>query len=151
QLRKEELTAPNVTIEGDAPSGNLVTWVAESETGDERPLLELDGTAGLRLQGFRFDGRSRVRDLVTVTGLCPGLTLENLHCQGFLCSALRLNNCWGEEKTPVTLRRVRTTTASAVKSGPTALNFVALPQGSNGHIAVVDCRFEGACRAALEL
>ncbi len=138
-----------VTIQGAASSGRPVVWhvaLAEGQT-----LIQLHGVAGLCLKGFVLDGQERADDLVTISGACPGLTLEDLHLRGFRRSAVHVHNCQGTADQPVTLRRLRTTTEGNARTG---LLFDSQPDPVAqvvGHVRVEDCRLEGPCSSLIEV
>jgi hypothetical protein len=111
----------------------------------DTPLLHIGQVADFSLKGFTFDGENQVDDLLTVTGLCPGLRLENLELRNFRRRAVTLFNCSGRGDAPITLSQTRIVgdwkvkrTALAIQSRPVAGY---LP--TNRQIVIQDCRFEG--------
>jgi hypothetical protein len=137
-----------VLIEGDTASGRPVTWRAPADAKAGQPLWKLSDAAEVRLKGFVLDGEERVRDLVTLSGGCPGLTLEDLDLHGFVGGAVQLARCTGTEDQPVTLQRLRIRPA---KGGEAALAFTGGPGQASRNVLIRDCRFEGPCRAAVQL
>src|SRR5262249_44795544 len=61
-LSVEEGSVRGVVIEGEAAWGKPVRWYAPAQAPAERPLVSLQGVAGLRLRGFTFDGENRLKD-----------------------------------------------------------------------------------------
>jgi tRNA A-37 threonylcarbamoyl transferase component Bud32 len=143
-------TGKGVTIEGNALSGKPVVWSASDGAEASKPLLEAADAAGLRLKGFVLDGKEAVDDLIVLAGRCPDLALEDIHLRGFRRSAVKLTNCQGEDVRPVTLTRLRTTTAAVDndQAPQAALLFEAAADQVNQNIQVQDSRFEGPCQAA---
>jgi serine/threonine protein kinase len=137
-----------VAVEAAAPSGRPVVWHPPPGDG---PLLELREAAGFRLSGFVLDGGGRVDDLVTVSGACPGLTLESLVCRGFRGSAVVVRNAEGAPGRPLALRRLRAGTGE--RGGP-ALCFACaadeVPRVIR-HAEVEGCRLEGPGAALVEV
>jgi len=139
----------NVTIEGE---GHVV-WRMPTSIKDQKPaFIELFKTEDLHLKGFTLDGQNRVDDLVTLFGRCPGLTLEDITCQGFKRSAVNISHCSGQTNRPVSLMGLRVVTTKKVEA---ALIFgfqpnIIEPRG-NDHIRVVSCMFVGPYDAAVEL
>jgi serine/threonine protein kinase len=138
----------DVHIEGRAPDNRPVLWRAPSSAGDGRPLLKIDGVAGLKVRGFAFDGQDRVRELIVVTGNCPGVALEDLQLTGFQESGVALRNCAGNGARPVTLQRLRVVPGRLAVS---ALHFDGRGYEVNRSVRVLDCRLEGHYQAAVVL
>jgi eukaryotic-like serine/threonine-protein kinase len=135
----------DVLLEGSAPGGKPVVWRAPRELNEARPLLQIAGIPGLQLKGFVFDGQDRIKDLLTFSGPCPGLTLEDVHLKGFQRSAVWLRGCSGNADRPVTLRHVR---ATPNRSAPSALLFEPPAGEAVRQVRVVECRLEGPYQAA---
>jgi len=136
----------DVTIEGTTANGSVV-WSVPADHKEGQSLLHLSAVAGLRLRNFTLDGKEQVRHLVTLSGPCPGLTLEDVRLQGFRASAVHLTNCVGEDS-PVRLNRLHV--APATSSSPQAgLLFESFPDQGCRHVRVSGCRFEGSCQAGI--
>lgn len=140
-----------VILEGQSPNGGRTVWRLP-KSSKEKALLELHNTEGLAVKGFALDGENRLDDLVVLFGECPGLTLENIECQGFKHSAINILHCTGTAERPVALTALRATTANKAEA---ALLFnhrdsITKPHG-NDHIRVADCVFVGPYSAAVEL
>ncbi len=127
---------------GDRP----VTWRAPRGHRDDQPLFYASNVPGLVLRNFKFDGRERVKDLVELSGSCPGLTLSGLELTGFTASAVALNDCSGDADRPVTLERLR---AVPARTAEAALRFEGRPGEGNHSIHVRDSRLEGPYRSAV--
>lgn len=149
-VKGEDGKGKDVIIEAELPQGKPVIWRAPADHPKDQPLVTLDSVTGLRFKNFRLDGQKRLDDLVVISGRCPGLVLEDLHCDAYGKNAVRLQQCSGESARPVTLRRVRTTTAGNKNAEASVL----LETGSdqlNQDILIEECRFEGPAKAALVL
>jgi hypothetical protein len=136
----------DVRLEGHAPGDRPVVWRAPKGREDGQPLLKVTGVAGLQVHGFTLDGQDRARDLVVLSGPCPGVTLEELHLTGFRQSGVALRNCAGEDNRPVTLRRLRVV---PTRAAPSALVFESRGEEVNRTVRVLDCRLEGPYDAAV--
>ncbi len=139
-----------VTIEAANPQ-KRVLWNFPADAKDAR-FLALSNVQGLRLKGFTIDGKNKVRDLITVQGNCPGLVFEDLELRGFSQNGVVFWNCGGNsEQGPVKLNQVRFVAAPDTES---ALLFQARANVSppfNHNLLVSDCRFEGPCKAVVQL
>jgi len=141
-----------VTIEGAAP-GKSVVWACP-KLGKDDKFVKIADLDGLRLKNITFDGQGQVAEIIYVTGLCPGLKLEDLQLQGFTRDGITFwNASGGTDRSAITLRRVRV--AAPAKDAEAAFVFHANPRvspSSNQHFVVEDCRLEGPfARAAVEL
>jgi serine/threonine protein kinase len=139
-----------VTIEAGNPA-KQVLWTAPAKATNTR-FLAFSNVQGLHLKGFTIDGQSKVENLITVQGNCPGLVLEDLQLRGFTENGIVFWNCGGNsQQGPVKLTRLRV--IAAPDSGSAFLfqakENVAPP--FNHHLLVSDCRFEGPCKAAVQL
>src|SRR5262249_52175651 len=96
----------DVTLETEA--GATVEWrLRRSIAQAPSTLLTLSHVEGLTLRGFTFDGGNRIRDLLTVTGICPGLTIEDIKLKNFMRTGIAFGNCQGTAERPVTIRQIR--------------------------------------------
>lgn len=153
-IRGEGGHGKNITLQGAGPSAKPVLWKAPVNLPEGDPILELSEVSGLKLKGFRFDGQidgqKRLNTLIVITGRCPDTNLEDIHCGNFRQSAVKFKQCTGEQKDPVTVVRLRATTAGA-KDVESLLSFEATGEFINQHIQVRDCRFEGPCKSAVHI
>ena len=147
-LTLDETTPQNITIEGRSPSGKPVQWLPVPKTGPAIPLMKVSNGAGICLRRFVLDGQKQVRNLVVLTGNCPGVTVEEIEFQNFLFSAIRFIDCVGTEKQPVTLTRLR---AVGGEKCDVALHFETRGGGGSEYCQVRDCRFEGPYKAMVRL
>ncbi|MCS6852330.1 MAG: protein kinase [Gemmataceae bacterium] len=142
-----------ITIQSHPDLKKRVLWKAPQTLKDGNKLLYLGNVAFLTIKNVQLDGDNRVEDLVTLHGLCPGLTLEDAHLRGFSKSGVKIINCAGESNHPVRLRHLRV--AGGGTTPETALNLDVNPRVTrppyNQFIAVEDCSFEGPFRAVVEL
>jgi serine/threonine protein kinase len=134
----------DITIEGAVK--DKVTWRLAKGRDEER-FVGLTDVSGLRLRGLTLDGQGRTKDLVVLSGHCPGLTLEDLVLRGFTQSAVRVLNCAGTAERPVLLTGLHFKT---LKDTDAALLFDAnrsfKDPAINQYIAVRDCRFEATAK-----
>jgi eukaryotic-like serine/threonine-protein kinase len=131
----------DVTIEAGNPRQRVV-WVCPANPKDGK-FVAVSNLPGFRLRGFTFDGQGRVPDLMTLSGPCPGLVLEDLQLQGFRRNAVVFWNCVGKAEASVTLKGLRVT---GIKDAETALTFNANPNfipPVNQQLTVQDSRFVG--------
>jgi hypothetical protein len=96
----------NLTLEPEPGAPVPVEWRLRSNIKDAPFLLTISHVDGLTLRGFTFDGGDRVKDLLTITGICPGLTIEDIKLKNFLHAGVAITNCQGTAERPVTIRRV---------------------------------------------
>jgi eukaryotic-like serine/threonine-protein kinase len=150
-LLKDGRWGNRVTIEGEGPGGGRVVW-RMPKTVKDHAFIELFTTEDLHLKGFILDGDNRADDLVELFGRCPGLTLEDISCQGFKRSAVHISHCSGRADKPVSIVGLRAATVQRVEA---ALLFsfrqsIVDPRG-NDHIRVSRCTFIGPYESAVEL
>src|SRR5262249_38611053 len=134
--------ARDVTLESGL-DGKPVLWRVPAQPREGEPLLRVNAIEGLRIRGFTLDGQGRVKDLVILSGVCPGFTMEEVQLRGFTHYGLFLFNCEGRADKPVHLARLK-----IVRSNPREVGmfFDALPkvrEGVNQHIVVEESRVEG--------
>ncbi len=139
-----------VTIEA-GNRGKQVLWTVPA-SGTNTRLLAFSNVQGLHLKDFTIDGKNQVADLITVQGNCPGLVFEHLQLRGFTHNGIVFWNCGGNsQQGPVKLSRLRVISAAGSDS---ALRFQAKENVAppfNHHLLVSDCRFEGPCKAVVQL
>jgi serine/threonine protein kinase len=123
-----------------------VVWKAPRSLRDDQPLVYLSSVAGLQLRNFVLDGQDRVKDLVVVSGPCPGLTVEDLVLKGFGQSAVVLSDCAGESEQPITLQRLR---CLPTRGAAAAIRCDARAEEGNRFLHVYDCRLEGPYQSAV--
>src|SRR5262249_18562560 len=102
-----DLPSKEVIIRGRTPAGKPVTWCPPADAARNQPLLTIADVAHVRIEGFHFDGRNRVAELIVLAGQCPGVVLEDIQGANFLHSAVRLSGCTGSATQPVSLSRLR--------------------------------------------
>src|SRR5262249_5036544 len=97
-----------VTVQAGLSSDKEVRWLPPADLAPPTPLIRLANLEGFCLKGFTLDGEKPGLDtLITVSGHCPGLQLDNLQLRGFQQRALALVDCQGDKDAPVTLSRLR--------------------------------------------
>jgi serine/threonine protein kinase len=107
--------AKDVTLEGE--QGANVVWRLRKNLPPQSTLLTLSNLDGFTLRGFTFDGEGRVRDLLVLTGLCPGLKLEDLKLQNFQHAAVSILNCKGKEERPIIINQVQISSTGQPEAG----------------------------------
>jgi hypothetical protein len=106
----------DVTLEVEP--GATVEWrLRRNLTQAPSTLLTLSNLDGFTLRGFTFDGDGRVKDLLMLTGACPGLTLADLKLRNFERAGVSIRNCEGKPDRPVTIKNVLLSTAKPAESG----------------------------------
>jgi serine/threonine protein kinase len=146
QVNGEDGTGKDVRIEG-APD-RVVLWRVPPGHKEGQPLLQLTRVAGLTIGNFTLDGLDRVRDLVAISGACPGLKLEDLELRGFSANGVTVRNAEGDGDLPLTLQSLRIRPAHPAAS---AVRFEADAEKPTRHVRVTDCRLEGPYQAAVSL
>ena len=150
--KTEDLLGKQVTVEPAA--GKRVIWRAPSylKTRGE-PLIQIGNVNGFCLKGFTFDGKNLVRDLMEITGYCPGLVVEDVQLKGFTRRAVLVSNCAGnsQDKGMIVLRRI---TAVTEREAESAFEFTLNPGVTpkiNEHILVNDCKLEGPFQVPIRI
>jgi serine/threonine protein kinase len=96
----------DVTLEVEP--GAIVEWrLKRSIAQPPTTLLMLSHLDGFTLRGFTFDGEGRVRNLLALTGICPGVVLEDLKLRNFEHAAVAISNCQGTSERPLVIRNVQ--------------------------------------------
>lgn len=139
-----------VTLTGSRADGQPTLW--RPPTGHEKaPFLRIANLEGFTLRNFQLDGNDDAVDsIISISGSCPGLRLEDLHLTQFKTVGVEVRNARGETDDPLTLRRLR------IESGKknqrqAAIRCVASGSGLNEHLLITDCRFEGFFQAVLRI
>ncbi|HZU36649.1 MAG TPA: hypothetical protein VFA18_12100, partial [Gemmataceae bacterium] len=135
---------PNIRIDSAIP-GRRVIWSAS--TNPEGSLLSVNRAANFHLKGFMLDGGQHLADLVTISGLCPGLVLDDVQLQGFTRAAIALADARGKPGDDLQLLNLKIV-ATAGKTAGTGL----LISGEDGdHLFVEGSRFDGPMQSALQI
>jgi serine/threonine protein kinase len=130
-----------VTLESE--EGRPITWRLPPAHTPRPYLLFLSNARDVHLKGITFDGGEKVEEILLLTGVCPGLTLEDLRFQGFTRSAVVVANCAGTAEHPVRLTGLHAYTQQAREA---ALLFDLNPKVSprrNDFVILRDFQFEG--------
>jgi hypothetical protein len=138
-------TIKDVTIE--AEKGKVV-WRPSKPQNDG---LVFSSVSGLHLKGLTLDGGG-VKDLIVLTGHCPGLTLDGLVLKGFTQSAVKVINCAGMSNRPVTLTGLKIVTTNEKDAGVLFdLNAKVQSPSINQHFVMRDCVFEGPAKNPVQI
>src|SRR5262249_37441515 len=105
----------DVTLEVEP--GATVEWRLKRNIAQVPTLLTISHVDGLTLRGFTFDGGDRVKDLLTVTGICPGLTIEDIKLKNFMHAGISIANCQGNSERPVRIQKVHFALSKPVEFG----------------------------------
>jgi serine/threonine protein kinase len=137
-----------ITVEAGNPN-QRVRWSCPAR---EKKLIDISNLTAFRLKGFLLDGQERVNELITLSGSCRKLILDDLDLQGFKETGVALWNCTGNgEAEPVVLRRIRLAAREEIKSAVSfSANQNVIP-AYNQAIQVIDCRFEGPFGSAVRI
>ena len=137
QLEIESIPA-NVFI-GAWPLTRVVRWVAPPGLPANKPLVRIDNADSLVLSNVAFDGGGKASVLVSLSGACPGTTLDNVTATGYRTAAVQLTGVQGSPGREVRVRKLHATGgAVGVRVAPGA-------DGSpTKHVAVEQSRFEDA-------
>lgn len=142
QLAVDARLPRDITIESGLETRSVV-WRAPAQPREGEPLLRVNGVEGLRVRAFAFDGQGRMKDLVTISGICPGLGLEDVQLSGFTVRGLVVVNCEGRADKPVKLTRIRIQRSNARELGMVFDAHPKVRDGINNHVVVTDCQIEG--------
>jgi serine/threonine protein kinase len=128
----------DVTVEGEGDKS--VVWNLPKGKGSYINLSDLEG---FHLRNLTIVGDDDVKDLVVVSGRCPGLTLEKLKLKGFKHSAIAFVSCVGKRERPVSLKDILVVASKEAKA---AVSFSVLDRGTiavNQYIEIEDLKSEG--------
>jgi serine/threonine protein kinase len=127
----------DITLE--AETGVAVEWrLRRNVVQMPETLVSISHVDGLTIRGFTFDGGGRIKDLISIGGICPGLTLEDIKLKNFLRTGISFVNCQGTSDRPITVRGIHFS-SKAVESG---FSFDIKPSikdiGINQHIRITN-------------
>src|SRR5262249_26010149 len=108
--------------------------------------IHLSAVQGLRLRNFTIDGKSISQSLLTLSGPCPGLIVEDMKLTGFRTCAVRLTSGSGEEGSPLLIQRVNVAPESEAEA---AVRLDAYPDQPCRNVKLSDCHFESRCLAGV--
>jgi serine/threonine protein kinase len=130
----------------EAEEGKKVSWLPPAgRLEDSLPILALANVRDVQIKGIRFDGEGRVEKLISLTGYCPGVRLEELTLEDFKKCGVAVTNCAGDVSERVELRRIRDV-PNPKNTPDAALVFnanSAVEPKDNQHIIVSGCVFTG--------
>ncbi|MFO0804584.1 MAG: serine/threonine-protein kinase [Gemmataceae bacterium] len=142
-------TMKDITIEA-GPQGKTVIEFSSGGASGSVPIIEvMNGTENITFKNLEFDGKGVADFGFLVSGLAPGLVLENVTVRGVKSVPFRLSTAAGLPGRPITLEHVR---AVLAPSNEAAVLF-AVPANSTielKHIIVRNSRFEGPARAGIK-
>jgi serine/threonine protein kinase len=129
---------------------NGTEWQAPDNQKPDEQLVALTDLEGLKLRRIRFNGRGRTTTLVTISGRCPGLVLEDVLLEGFSRKGLVIANCVGDGRQNVEIRRLRTVAGEKAEASVVLdVNDKVTNNPVNTNLAFHECRFEGPCEAGI--
>jgi serine/threonine protein kinase len=136
----------DITIE--AAADHPVRWKCPPG-GKNGRFIVLRGIENLRLKGFIFDGDNQVQELISISGACPRLILEDVEFEGISRTGVAFWNCGADANHAVSLTRARFKTSKRTES---AISFNSSPaelSPLSQNIVVSDSRFEGPFQQAI--
>jgi serine/threonine protein kinase len=147
-----DLNQTNKYLTLEAEPGKTVEWCYPDKAPERKQLLVLSGAEGVTVQGFVFDGRDRVDQVILLTGQCPGLTLRNVEVRGFKQAGILIANCAGKSENPVSLRGITARTSKPREAGITFNIFgnTTSPR-TNEHITIEESHFLGDFKSRIQL
>lgn len=98
--------ARGVTIES-WPIGRIVPWQPPADHSPGKPMIQISNVDGFRIKGFDFDGTNQADVLLSVTGVCPGLSLESSMLRGFRQAGIDLVAALGAPERPIRMDGLR--------------------------------------------
>jgi serine/threonine protein kinase len=113
-LRLNPAKHRNLTIEGGTSDGTLPVI---RPSGHVVAMFDIGSTEGVTLRNLEFDGQGRADVGVHMSGLCPGVVVENVTVRGTTGAGFRLLNAGGAAARPIVLDRVRTVASVATSVG----------------------------------
>jgi serine/threonine protein kinase len=141
----------DVTIEA-GNAGRLVTW-APKKSGTEKAVLTVSGIEGFRFRGVMIDAGGQFDYGLTVNGLVPGLSVEDVSVRGPKVAGVKLNVSakGGEGRDPVgpaELTRLRVEGKEPYDSG---VYFAGDTRVANKFVRVADGLFTGPAKAGVRI
>jgi hypothetical protein len=135
-LRLDRQRHKNITIRGDPRGDTYPIWEA---IGGGRSMLDISGVEGVQLQKLVLDGADQATNGVFLSGIIPGVVLEQITCQRCSLAAVRCQNVTGSAEQPVHIRHARFLLNKPEQIG---IHLAAL-NASTQYLQITDCRFEG--------
>ena len=135
-IRLDRQRHRNITVRGDLPGDTYPVWEI---SGGGRPMLEISGVEGVQLQKLVFDGADQATNAVLLSGVVPGVVLENITLQRCSLAAVCCQNVTGSADRPVHIRQVRILLNKPEQIG---IHLAALNVNTQ-HLQITHCRFEG--------
>ena len=106
-----------------AAEGKQVVWRSARKDLPTEPLLKLNGAAFFKLNGngITLDGdlgeKGKIKDLVLVTSVCPGLTIDGVELKNYSRSGICVMNAEGSLEFPMSLKAISALTGPVDKEG----------------------------------
>jgi serine/threonine protein kinase len=135
----------DVTIESGLPDGKSATIEFAAASG---PVLDVADWDNVRVRNLELDGKGTADVGVSVSGVCRGVTFENLTVRGVRQTGFKLRNAAGDAGRPILMDRCRVVLAPA---GETAVSVTVDPRLECRALAIRNCRFEGPGKAGVRL
>lgn len=134
--------ARGVTIEGDVPPGQYVTWKFTPLSNLDNFVLNLESVEGLTFRRIAFDGDRKAEQGIYMTGRCADIVFDDVRIINCTDVAIRLSNGYGTAEKPVRFSKVR---ISSEKGSRTAFDLFSLSATMTPTSAVVveDCQLDG--------
>ena len=137
----------NVRIE--AAPGTPVTWTFKAASNSSNDTaLQLTNVEDVIIDGITFELGGIAHSALIASGMCPGVTFQNITVKSPKSMGFRINNAVAEAGRPLKIFRSRVLGTAPYESG---VNIHANALLSNQFIQVSDCRFEGPAKAAFAI
>lgn len=130
-----------ITITSNRP-GNTPAVIELSGGNPDNPapaMMELINAEGVTLNNLIIDCKWRFETALSITGKCPGLTIDGVTIRNS-ATGIRIENATGTPDQPIKFDGLYMQLPSRVKQ---AVAIVANPDKANGHITIGYSRFEG--------
>jgi serine/threonine protein kinase len=126
--------------------GKTVVWTSP-KGAEAKHLIQFDHAREFRIEGegLTLDGQDKTETLILGQFECPGLTLANVHLQGFTSRGVHLISCTGTSSDPIRFEKL-TFVCPPKNSKARALVFSAADIPTlrpNDFIQILECRFSG--------
>jgi serine/threonine protein kinase len=132
----------DVTIESGLPGGKAAT--IDFAPGGGSAVVDAMNADGVRLRNLDLDGKGAAETGASVSGVCPGLTFENVTVRGVKQTGFRIKNAAGDPARPILLDRCRVLLAATNDEAVSLSGYL-----DTRAVTVRNCRFEGPGKAGV--
>jgi serine/threonine protein kinase len=135
-LKLDKTKHKDLTIESASPDKPVVI----ENKDNSGIMLDITGIEGLHLKNLEFEGKDLAAIGVQISGVCPGLVLENVTLRNMKAAGLQLLNARGDANRPMILDRIR---VANLANNTTGITLNAAATVDNRWIVLRNSRFEG--------